>query len=177
MESSYVFLGDSIDVLLGFIVHYLVNIPYYLYFFTLTVEHYRYKLGFLNAVLKFLVVMDMHRILDLPVTVDNLNFKIKLCSPVKLVQQSANDENISASSESVTDVPQIHRNREGFEANIRAQYTSLEELLSCFWRLYCAVGAVATDSSLPTLVATVDMKGVTWYPYISIPMHTYLTHS
>ena len=105
--------------------------------------------------------MDMRRILDLPVTLENLNFKIQFSSPVNFCKTSVEDNitelgsaNLDTEEERIIsnscDSTNLYRNREnlGF----------CSEIISVFWKLYCAVGSVFIDSSLPTLIATVDLK-------------------
>ena len=106
--------------------------------------------------------MDMQRILDLPVTVECLNLKIKF-SLTNDFQQSAEERTDLGYAILDTEEDRINSNAYGstHSCRNRRNFGVICELLAFLWKLYCALGSVITDSSLPTLIATVDLKSNT----------------
>ena len=100
----------------------------------------------------------MQRILNLPVTMESLSFQLSLFNPVKL---QSSDDNIVA-------VKIDYEERENLLPSNSTQFCQTGGNYGCFqiclvllpliWRLFAAMGEVVTDSSLPTLVATVDLR-------------------
>lgn len=102
-------------------------------------QYCRYMFGFLDILLKWMMIADMNRILGLPVKIDSLRFSLGWADYL--------DKECSLSEKESS---HLTKNKQLSDSS------SWSFILQIYWAIFITL----TDNLLPTVYATVDIKGI-----------------